>query len=180
MKSLRGFTLIELLVVISVIGILAAVIIASLNSARDKAKSAAIKQEARQLFSMAMTHFAETGDFSTFSSGGYTKADGQAGASASTCTARILSTAVNRNKAIEICNSITSKLPTNRLDGGSANNKMLIGCGDTCSTVTDYSVSVKLEDSDSLAGSWMCTGSSGITREYPSYSHTFAGCYYRP
>jgi len=58
----RGFTLIELLVVIAIIGILSSVVLASLNTARQKGTDAKIQSEVRSIAVNAEIYYDNSGN----------------------------------------------------------------------------------------------------------------------
>lgn len=59
----RGFTLIELLVVIAIIGILSAIVIASLSNARDRANTAMRLESAKQVQNAIEIYFTTVGNY---------------------------------------------------------------------------------------------------------------------
>jgi prepilin-type N-terminal cleavage/methylation domain-containing protein len=65
MKKNKGFTLIELLVVIAIIGILASVVLASLSSARNKGKDAAVKSQLANMRAQAELYYSTNENFYT-------------------------------------------------------------------------------------------------------------------
>lgn len=86
MKSnTKGFTLIELLVVIAIIGILASVVLTSLNSARDKGSDAAIKQNLNTIRTQSALVYDDDGSYSALCDSGTVSADAAA-AAGGTCT----------------------------------------------------------------------------------------------
>jgi type IV pilus assembly protein PilA len=62
MKKNKGFTLIELLVVIAIIGILSAVVLASLNTARNKAKDASVQGQMSGMRTAAEIFYGNNGN----------------------------------------------------------------------------------------------------------------------
>ena len=56
----RGFTLIELLVVIAIIGLLATIVLVSLNNARNKANNAKVKSDLSQAMLAVEMYYSDT------------------------------------------------------------------------------------------------------------------------
>lgn len=72
MKSTKGFTIIELLIVVAIIGILASIVIASTNSARNKGKDAGVKNVLKQIATQAELYYDNNQTFTANSTCGLT------------------------------------------------------------------------------------------------------------
>lgn len=68
-KKRRGFTLIELLVVVAIIGVLATIVLVSLNTARQKARDAQRLGEIREIATAMGRYFSDNGVYVTAAAG---------------------------------------------------------------------------------------------------------------
>lgn len=77
-KSKSGFTLIELLVVVAIIGILASVVLASLNTARAKGRDARRVSEIRSIRNALELYYSDYGVYPQYKTGSPTCSSGWA------------------------------------------------------------------------------------------------------
>ena len=140
----RGFTLIELLVVIAIIGVLSAVVLASLNTARTKGSDAAINSDLQSARTQAEIYYDGTG-VNKYNS------DGTTGLASAACAA----TANTVFAETVVASAITGAITAN---GGTAAN--VSRCAVASSGAT-YAIAIQ---SKVTTGNWFCIDSTGASK----------------
>ena len=159
-KNKKGFTLIELLVVVAIIGLLSSVILASLNTARFKAKDAAMKESVHQFENLMALNYQDYGSYCQLQWAWSSISGGVClGFSGTYAT-----------QAQNICNSIYNNAGDIWGPTGAYRiyNNTSTGCA------TSFSFMIALNN-----GKWYCSGSSGAKGEYPDYNGQL-GCWNNP
>ncbi len=159
MKNTRkGFTLIELLVVIAIIGILSAVVLASLNNARAKGQDASIKASLSNMRAQAELQYDGNNCYTTVASDCTFAAVGVGACSGGT--------AENIWKQTQINNALVEA--GNQSNGGGIARA-------SCSQALDggaWAISVPLRSTP--ADSW-CIDSTGVSKQRTG-AHTGTAC----
>mgnify|MGYP001549927026 CR=1 FL=1 len=141
---LKGFTLIELLVVIAIIGILSAVVLASLSTARSKGKDAKIQEEMSSTRAQSEIFYGSTGN-NSYDNG-----------TQDTCNANAANSGIKPLLDTVVTDSGTS---ANYVDGtAGAYNK--VTCHDTA---TAWAAEAPLSTSVSGSPAMWCVDSTGFS-----------------
>jgi len=165
----RGFTLIELLVVVAIIGLLASIVLVSLNSARLKARDTKIMSDANQIRNLMETEYASSGNYTNVKSGGnWNACNGASGSYFS--------------QTNQLCNDIKSNETDCPIQGASTM------CVYYLNTFPDlpstYTIIVFLPGASASAGANMyyCVGSSGRNSVSAGIANnwTSPGCWANP
>lgn len=151
-----GFTLIELLVVIAIIGILSAVVLAALNSARDKGNYASVKEDLAHVRAQAELDYDAHSCYSTTATCGTLSV-----AACPTDSATNPNTVFGDAKVVDMINTATKA-------GGTFSS-----CVQVKSTtgVSSYAIAVQ---SPNNANAW-CVDSSGNSKEETPTANSQAG-----
>ncbi len=127
-KLKKGFTLIELLVVISIIGLLSSVVLASVSTARNKAKDSAIIQMAKQLQILMTMQYSDVGSYAGMQPSWIISNNNICRTGVNMPLSATNVDADYRDKVIEICNKVNELVPItqpNRLYVGMVSNSDL-------------------------------------------------------
>jgi prepilin-type N-terminal cleavage/methylation domain-containing protein len=135
LRESKGFTLIELLVVIAIIGILAAIVLASLGTARTKATDAKVQEQINAIRNQAEIVYGNTNSYGTV-----LPASALCPATGSSLTADTQIAA------------IIAGMPTG------SNTR----CGVTATTFANYAVASALQGTGT-AGDYFCADSTGFS-----------------
>jgi len=170
-RNNKGFTLIELLVVVAIIGLLASVVLASLNSARARAKDAAIKTDMNQLATLMALEFNERGTYI-----GLQPVSNHWYVDAAACNVNVAGSgftdSINyKDKAREICVHILATT-------GPGANVFHVGNspGGTPDINNKFSIMAWLPSKNR----YYCIGSSGANSDTDTGTYLSRGCYFNP